>query len=515
MASTARLTPLSDVPEESTASFGSRSASPITRSPYIHHAGSPSSSTISSSASLTTTTGASATTPTTRQPSGPRKPSGLRDRPPSTRATSTNGDSSSPSSSTRRATGSPSNANTAQGGAPPLQQRIRTNPHMPHAKDVEIAPATVMYWSRAPVHGALPMRSMRAHSVTLVDNVAWLFGGCDDKGCWKDVYCFDIDTMYWTHPDTYGHIPPPCRAHTATLVDRRLVVFGGGQGPVYYDTTYVLDTVTRTWTQIHLPRNTGSNAFVHPSPRRAHTAVLYKGKIWIFGGGNGMTALNDTWTLDVSGVGRARGRDDVGKEADGTAMGMRWEMIETRGRKPLPRGYHTANLVGNIMVVVGGSDGKECFGDVWCLNLDTRQWSQITPAITHRRLSHTATQVGSYLFVMGGHDGSTYTNELLLFNLGVSSLPLPLFLPHLRLPFSSFARRFNDATHTAVSLEYEPRPVLGRLPSPRGYHVALLADNRLFVFGGFNGHDVYDDVHVLDLAAAAYLPQVTSFVIDI
>ena len=39
------------------------------------------------------------------------------------------------------------------------------------------------------------MRNMRAHTVTLVDNVAWLFGGCDDKGCWKDIYCFDTGTL--------------------------------------------------------------------------------------------------------------------------------------------------------------------------------------------------------------------------------------------------------------------------------------------------------------------------------
>ena len=65
-----------------------------------------------------------------------------------------------------------------------------------------------------------------------------------------------------------------------------------------------------------------------------------------------------------------------------------------------------------------------------------------------------------------------------------------------------------------VSLQYEPRSTLGRPPAPRGYHASLLADSRLFVFGGFNGHDVFDDVHMLDLAAAAYLPQVTSFSID-
>jgi len=65
-----------------------------------------------------------------------------------------------------------------------------------------------------------------------------------------------------------------------------------------------------------------------------------------------------------------------------------------------------------------------------------------------------------------------------------------------------------------VSLQYEPRLVLGRPPSPRGYHATVLADSRLFVFGGFNGQTAFDDVHILELAAGAYLPQVTSFTME-
>jgi Rab9 effector protein with kelch motifs len=90
-----------------------------------------------------------------------------------------------------------------------------------------------------------------------------------------------------------------------------------------------------------------------PAPRRAHTAVLYRDKIWVFGGGNGLEALNDVWTLDVN----------VPMER------MRWRQVETIGPKPHTRGYHTANLVGHIMIIYGGSDGKECFSDIWALNL--------------------------------------------------------------------------------------------------------------------------------------------------
>ena len=146
----------------------------------------------------------------------------------------------------------------------------------------------------------------------------------------------------------YGDIPPPCRAHTATLVDRRLVFFGGGEGPVYRNDVYILDTITRRWQQPKFPKTMRL-----PPPRRAHTSVFYRNRVYIFGGGNGTQALNDLWTLDVS----------VSVEK------MRWEEIETKGKKPTARGYHTANLVGNVMVIIGGSDGRECFSDIWCLNL--------------------------------------------------------------------------------------------------------------------------------------------------
>ncbi len=65
-----------------------------------------------------------------------------------------------------------------------------------------------------------------------------------------------------------------------------------------------------------------------------------------------------------------------------------------------------------------------------------------------------------------------------------------------------------------VNLQYEKRAVYGKAPNPRGYHATILADSRLFLFGGYDGITSYDDVHILDLAANAYLPQVTSFTID-
>jgi Rab9 effector protein with kelch motifs len=154
--------------------------------------------------------------------------------------------------------------------------------------------------------------------------------------------------MQWAHPETVGDIPPPCRAHSATQVDRRIFVFGGGEGPTYYNHLFVLDTVMRNWTKINYATNEPQ-----PIARRAHATWYYHGKVYLFGGGNGAKALNDIWTLDAS----------LPYEK------MRWDPVEVKGVKPRPRGYHTANLVGDSVVIIGGSDGAECFEDVWVLNL--------------------------------------------------------------------------------------------------------------------------------------------------
>ena len=80
------------------------------------------------------------------------------------------------------------------GGTPHLPSssaRVRLLPYLPHSKDTDIAPTVQMYWSKAPVWGTMPNHGMRAHSVTLVDSVAWIFGGCDERGCWKDLWLFN------------------------------------------------------------------------------------------------------------------------------------------------------------------------------------------------------------------------------------------------------------------------------------------------------------------------------------
>jgi hypothetical protein len=164
---------------------------------------------------------------------------------------------------------------------------------------------------------------------------------------------------------------PPLRAHTTTLVGKTLYVFGGGDGPTYSNDVYAFDTcrsdneissrrsshslfplfssaVTHTWSKPRISTPPSDR----PLPRRAHTAVHYTHYLLIFGGGNGQAALNDVWVCDVR-----------------NPSELRWEEWRATGDVPVCKGYHTANLVGEKMVVYGGSDGVHSFANVHVLDI--------------------------------------------------------------------------------------------------------------------------------------------------
>ncbi|ORX94444.1 galactose oxidase [Basidiobolus meristosporus CBS 931.73] len=346
----------------------------------------------------------------------------------------------------------------------------------PPAPDVPPAPAPAMYWSKAPIYGHSPPKSLRAHSVNLVGELIYIFGGCDERTCYNDLYVFDAETMYWSNPRTNGEPPAPCRAHTSTLIDNKLFIFGGGDGPNYFNELYILDTgigyviAIQMCSRLNPPHPmvdtlTWSKPKVYgdiPGPRRAHTACHYGKYLYLFGGGDGLRALNDVFRLDIT---------DLSK--------LTWESVEVNGKPPIPRGYHTSTLVESKLLVYGGSDGHECFSEAHVLDLETHTWERVRLSERVPRLSHTATQVGSYIFVIGGHDGDKYVQNVLLLNL--------------------------------VTMNWETRKIYGVPPTGRGYHTAVLYDSRLFVYGGYDGHRVFDEVYILDLSACAYLPQVTNF----
>jgi len=307
-----------------------------------------------------------------------------------------------------------------------------------------------MHWSKALTHGEKPAE-VRSHTCTAVGSKLFFIGGCNLDDKFSRLLVFDTETMFWCRPETTGSdLLSPHRAHSSTLVGDDIFVFGGGNGPDYFGTLYVLNTKTMTWSQ---PETKGSP----PGPRRAHTATLVGRKIYVFGGGDGIKALNEVYTLDTE--------------------SMTWSECKASAKEgdiPKPRGYHSATLIeGDKILSLGGSDGKECFCDLFVFDTATEIWSKKKVLNLFPRLAHTATLVGSMLFVFGGHDGCEYINEMNLLNL--------------------------------ETMEWVKRLTTGDPPSVRGYHTAVLFDSRLWIFGGFDGSKCFDELYILDLGTIAYL----------
>lgn len=314
---------------------------------------------------------------------------------------------------------------------------------------------------------------MRAHTTTIIASNIYIFGGCDSRTCFNELYVLDADSYHWSCPLVVGELPVPLRAMTCTAIGKNLIIFGGGDGPAYYNDVYVLNTVSFRWTKAKVNGTP-------PSKRRAHTACLYRSGIYIFGGGDGVRALNDVWRLDVSDVNKMSWKLI---SAATTPLDESGNGVHAVDEKPNARGYHTANMVGSKLIIFGGSDGGECFRDVWVFDVDTLIWKSVVIPVSYPRLSHTATIVGSYLFVIGGHDGDQYSNEVLLLNL--------------------------------VTMTWDKRKIYGQPPVGRGYHGTVFHDSRFFVVGGFDGTTVFGDVFILDLAVHAYYSQISHFTIDV
>lgn len=124
--------------------------------------------------------------------------------------------------------------------------------------------------------------------------------------------------------------------------------------------------------------------------------VNYKTKIYVFGGHNGNTALNDLHVFDI-------------------AKGI-WLDARTSGVPPSPRFFHSATVIGGKMYIFGGSRLLETISDLHVLDLDTLTWSQ---PVTYgcqpgSRYSHSAFAWEGRMVVFGGLETGKlkYSNEV-------------------------------------------------------------------------------------------------------
>lgn len=121
-----------------------------------------------------------------------------------------------------------------------------------------------------------------------------VFGGENEhREYLSDIVILDISSSTWTQPDVRGPLPRGRARHASVIYEDKLFIIGGviGESNLILDDICYLDLKTWTWSRTW--------SF---TPRFDHTAWVWGGRLWIFGGlGPNMERSTDIWWLDLKG----------------------------------------------------------------------------------------------------------------------------------------------------------------------------------------------------------------------
>ncbi len=155
--------------------------------------------------------------------------------------------------------------------------------------------------------------------------------------------------------------------------------------------------------------------------------------------------------------------------------------LATHAEGPGPRVGHASLLVGNAFIVYGG-DTKMDDGDVldealYLLNTSTRQWSRAVPAAPRPpgRYGHSLNIMGSKIYVFGGQVEGYFMNDLVAFDLN-----------QLQNPQNRWEFLIQNEGDGAI------------VPPPRTNHTIITYNDCMYLFGGTNGYQWFNDVWCYD-----------------
>ena len=220
-----------------------------------------------------------------------------------------------------------------------------------------------------------------------------------------EVWAFHLDCGSWERVRPGGEAGPGVRARVATALDtqrQRVLVFGGrtrmgfGSYENHAD-VWAYDLATDAWAAVP---TTGTGPSARSSAVTAYDAA--RDRLLVFGGNTSTSGLTLTGTGDLFALDLATGA---------------WSEIVAEG--PSPRLYHAGAVVGDELVVFGGTpnfDGP-FLNDTWALDMTTDQWRSVNDGLSagapEPRFGHAlvADPAHGRVIVLAGHDGTAMGNR--------------------------------------------------------------------------------------------------------
>lgn len=304
----------------------------------------------------------------------------------------------------------------------------------------EKSPVKIAYsWEKISTNVSLVTGRSKHTAVAYKDNV-FIFGGRTASVVLNDFLKFDVSQESWQTIIGIGQPPDPRCQHTAVVHENSMFVFGGFTDNLsngYKNDLIEFNFLTGEWI------NWTTEGDV-PESRSAHGAVVYDGKMWVFGGFNGFSRLNDMWTIKLSGD--TKGWTKVFQNGDIPPICSDFPLsvaqskmyffsgyYKTMGKKtlyqfcfekcnwikiidnaPLESSLSPPSCFGHTMVVAnqclyffgGAYSGGILEEHTRCFDLNSQVWSIITPSgeIPRGRAFHAAVSVSNAMYIFGGTD---------------------------------------------------------------------------------------------------------------
>jgi len=246
--------------------------------------------------------------------------------------------------------------------------------------------------------------------------------------------------------------------HTVVAYKDAVYVFGGDNGKSMLNDLLRFDVKEKSW----------GRAFSNgppPAPRYHHSAVVHESSMFIFGG----------YTGDIHSNSNLHNRNDLWEYKFPTGQ---WIMWNGPGRKSVARSAHGAAVYDGKLWIFAGYDGNARLNDMWTISLlpgDTRQWEEVVQSgeCPPTCCNFPVAVARDCMFVFSGQSGAKITNSLFQFH-------------------------FKTRTWTRITTDH----ILRGCPAPpaRRYgHTMAAFDRQLYVFGGAADNILSNDVHCYDL----------------
>ena len=213
-------------------------------------------------------------------------------------------------------------------------------------------PRDAVAWTRLTQATAGPA-AREDHTWTVVDDVAYLFGGRTADGPANDLWEFSLTTNEWHELRPSGPAPAPRFGHTGTAVPGVGLVIWSGQGNQFFDDIWAYDPGVDAWHEL-------PSLGAVPEPRYGSCASLGPdGRLWI---SHGFTQddgrFDDTRAYDFA----------TGEWTDETPAGDR----------PVKRCLHDCywSAAGTLILYGGQTTGVPALGDIWSYDPTVEAWTE-------------------------------------------------------------------------------------------------------------------------------------------